>query len=571
MKKKLSLSLAALMLISSLSVNAYAYEPADFPITINNGPALEMLYGPVVENGTTLVPFRDVLEEMGANVDWDAETKTVTCTLGDKSVSLAIGSDVMTTDSGSVKLDVPAKIIDTKTYVPLRAISEGLGAQVDWNAQTKTINITTSDDIAETLSKKELGYGMQSYSTSIQSGSKDIMPVNTSYPIFRGSGRAISKINKYIADTAQGKVNTYKVANQKRLYSLYQQAIKDGTRDSFSSYSYNIDYEVKTAEDGIISLFVTETINSDTQNSVTCSGITFNSVTGNIITADELIENAADIVKAGFEAEGFSQKSIKALKLDDTSFYVDGNEMIYIINKGSLSNNLETYILTLPEREEYTTLPEATAITSENVTASDTLYAQEHGIVMRLNTTYPQFTGGGRENLKILNSVIAQAQEKAMADYKEENSTAALAAYKEFEATKDKKTDRFEPWLWTNKCEVKYNNNKIASVVVSTYIFKGDGTEATTYTAYTCDLSSGQIIDVDSLINDTAKTDSSARAAFKALIEKDRLNFYTNVYERFDLTKATKYISADGVTYMFNPGTLASVSKGVIEVTVPMS
>lgn len=571
MKKKLSLSLAALMLISSLSVSAYAYEPADFPITVNNGPALEMLYGPVVENGTTLVPFRDVLEEMGANVQWDAETKTVTCTLGDKSVSLAIGSDVMTTDSGSVKLEVPAKIIDTKTYVPLRAISEGLGAQVDWNAQTKTINIITSAEAAEALSKKEPVYGQKSYTNAIQSGSKNIMPVSAVYPVFKGSGRAISKINAYIADDAQGRVNAYKQSNQKRLYSLYQQAIREGTRDSFSAYSYTLAYEVKTAEDGIISLLITETINSDTENRVNYSGLTLNSVTGNVITADELIENAADMVKDAFTQEGYSQKSINSLKLDDSSFYVDGNEMIYVINKGVLSNAVETYIFTLPEREEYTTLPEATAVAAQSVTASDTVYAQEQGIVMRLNTAYPQFTGGGRENLKTLNSAIAQAQEKAMADYKEENSAAALAAYKEFEATKDKKTDRFEPWLWTNKCEVKYNNNKIASVVVSTYIFKGDGTEATTYTAYTCDLSSGQIIAVDSLINDTAKTDSDARAAFKALIEKDRLNFYTNVYERFDLTKATKYISADGVTYMFNPGTLASVSKGVIEVTVPMS
>ncbi len=188
---------------------------------------------------------------------------------------------------------------------------------------------------------------------------------------------------------------------------------------------------------------------------------------------------------------------------------------------------------------------------------------------MELNTRYPEFIG--TSSLDGLNSIIAKTQLEAMSDYKENNRAAALAAYKLFNQTKDKKSDRFEPWLWTSDYEIKYNDNKIASVITSTYIYKGDGTEATNYNAYTCDLKTGKLINADSLISDIETTNSKARAAFRQLIDSNRLNFYTDVYERFDLSKAVKYISKDGVTYMFNPGELASVSKGVIEVTVPLS
>lgn len=573
MKRKLSLPLAALMLISSLCMPVYAYEAADFPISINGADPLEMLYGPVVENGTTLVPFRDVLEEMGAEVSWEAESKTVTCTLGDKSVSLSIGSDIITTDNGNVKLDVPAQIIDTKTYVPLRAISEGLGAQVNWDAENKTISIYTSEDTLEESSRTDTdiymvpSYSIKDYSNSIKSGSTDIVPVTASYPVFKGNGRSAAKLNKYIADDAQGRVNSYKTTNTKRLYDLYQDCIKNGTRSIFKNYSYNVSYEVKTDSNDIISLYVTETISSDKENKVTVSGITLSSKTGNVLTADELYENASDIAKNGFIEKGFPELSVNRLVFDDTSFYIEDGNMIYVVNKGVLSDKIEEFRIDLPDKEPETSNTSSAAV--NEVTDEDKLYSQDSGIVMILNTSYPEFAGSS--SLSALNSVIAKTQQNAMSSYKEDNRSSALAAYKAFEETKDKKTDRFEPWLWTSDYEVKYNDGQIASIVTSTYIYKGDGSEATTYSAYTCDLKAGKLISVDSLINDTAKTDYAARAAFKALIEKDRLNFYTDVYERFDLSKASKYITADGVTYMFSPGEIASVSQGVIEVTVPLA
>lgn len=565
MKRKLSLSLAALMLISALSVPVNAQD--NIAITIN-GTELEMLYGPVIEDNRTLVPLRDVLEAMGAEVNWNNEAKTVTSSLGDKTVQLAIGSEFMSANDEQIALDVPARIIDTKTYVPLRAISEGLGAEVNWDAESKTISITTSTPV-DTGTPSTPAYTLKQYANSVKSGSREIVPAAATYPVFSGNGRVVKRINSYITADAQSRVNNFKTSNSKRLYQLYQQCIKDGTRDIFDDYEYNLTYEVKCNDSNIISLCVTQSTVTDKEDSTTVSGITFNSVTGNVLTADELYENASAEVKKGLIAEGFADLDVNRLNLDDNSFYIENGKMVYVVNKGVLSAKAEQYSLELPEAEEYTPLTETTAIGVVDAAASDMLLSQTDDIVMKLNTSYPEFTGKS-EFTAALNSLIAKAQQNEMSAYKEQNKAEALAAYKTFEETKDKKTDRFEPWLWTSDYKVKYNNNKIASVVTSAYTYKGDGTESTVYSAYTCNLETGKLIDVNILISDTAKTDSLARTAFKELIEKNRLNFYTDVYDRFNLTKATKYISAEGVTYMFNPGELASVSKGVIEVTVPL-
>lgn len=147
MKKLIPLGL---MLTFLLAAPAYAQQEITVVV---NGNSVNMENYPVIENNRTLVPFRSVLEAMGAQIDWDANTKTVTCTLRDNVVEVEIGGDNMLANGESVALDVPAKVIDNRTYVPLRAISEGLGAEVVWDAETKTVSVASA--AAETAPSKE--------------------------------------------------------------------------------------------------------------------------------------------------------------------------------------------------------------------------------------------------------------------------------------------------------------------------------------------------------------------------------------------------------------------------------
>jgi phage baseplate assembly protein gpV len=579
MKRKIALSLAAMMLVPAFGsvVNAQSQEVS----VIVNGNNLEMTDKPVIENNRTLVPFRQITEELGAEVDWDAETKTITCTLDDKTVSLEIGSANMTTSDGNITLDVPAKVIDSRTYVPLRAVSEGLGAEVNWDAESKTITVATSASEADTATDSEveiqagkdgLNYSIKSYENSIKAGSKTIMPVTASYPSFKGNGRAVKKLNEVISNDAVTRATSYKTINSKRLYDLYQQCIKDGTRSSFANYAYSLSYEVKNDSDGIISLYVTEKIVSDSENSENVYCLNFNANTGNTITADDLVKDASDTAKQGLTDRGYDSLVVARLSLDDSSFYIQDGYMIYVVNAGVLDKNKVEYSIKLPELNMDTEALSYTTVDVETEKLTDQLLTHYDGIVMNLKATYPQFSGVNK-NLENLNKEIKNNVADDMAKYKESVNDAALTAYKTYEDNRDKtnKKDKFEPWVYTVDSKVKYNNDEIASVLVSTYISKSDGTEATTYTAYTCNLKSGKIISVDDLIDDVTATDSKARAAFKQLIEGNRLSFYTSVYERFDLSRATKYISKDGVTYVFDPGVLASVARGPIEVTVPLN
>ena len=93
---------------------------------------------PVIEEGRTLVPMRFLFEQMGANVEWNEETKSARATLNNKAVTFAIDDNEAEVDSQPVTMDVPARLINGKTMVPLRFFSEKLGYTVTWDEETRT-------------------------------------------------------------------------------------------------------------------------------------------------------------------------------------------------------------------------------------------------------------------------------------------------------------------------------------------------------------------------------------------------------------------------------------------------
>ena len=93
-----------------------------------------------IENGRTMVPLRFISEALGEKVDWNAETKSVI--IGDNKAVLAIGPKEIDANGKKITIDSPAVIKNSRTFVPLRAISEILGAKVDWDGTTKTVSIT---------------------------------------------------------------------------------------------------------------------------------------------------------------------------------------------------------------------------------------------------------------------------------------------------------------------------------------------------------------------------------------------------------------------------------------------
>ncbi len=106
-----------------------------------NGNAVAFDQPPIIESGRTLVPIRAIFEALGATVSWDQATQTATAVGRDITIKITIGSGVMYKNDTQVGLDVPARIVGNRTLVPVRAISESFGSQVDWDNDTRTVII----------------------------------------------------------------------------------------------------------------------------------------------------------------------------------------------------------------------------------------------------------------------------------------------------------------------------------------------------------------------------------------------------------------------------------------------
>lgn len=136
-------SVKIILMMGIMLITASALYAQNVNVTVDGRPIQFTGVGPQMVQGRVLVPFRGVLEELGAFVQWIPESRTVVAQRGNRLVVLQIGSRTATVSGETVTLDVPATITAGTTMVPLRFLSEALGADVRWNAAARTVEITT--------------------------------------------------------------------------------------------------------------------------------------------------------------------------------------------------------------------------------------------------------------------------------------------------------------------------------------------------------------------------------------------------------------------------------------------
>ncbi|OEF97610.1 hypothetical protein BHF71_11130 [Vulcanibacillus modesticaldus] len=150
MKKLFLVVLSLVMLLAILPVgNVLAYvENVNVKV---DGKLVEFDQNPIIdENNRTLVPIRFISEEMGAEVSWEGETQTVTIIKDELTILLNIGVEVVdvangkTLEAKKVWLDTNPILLNGRTLVPVRFISETFGAFVDWDNATRTVIIETN-------------------------------------------------------------------------------------------------------------------------------------------------------------------------------------------------------------------------------------------------------------------------------------------------------------------------------------------------------------------------------------------------------------------------------------------
>ena len=119
-----------------------------------DGKVLKTDVAPVIINDRTLVPVRVISETNGALVEWDGENRIVTITSEKIEINLQIDSKDAVVNKKKVELDVPAQIISDRTMVPVRFVAESFGYIVGWDGETRTVSLT-SPEKEEEPEKKE--------------------------------------------------------------------------------------------------------------------------------------------------------------------------------------------------------------------------------------------------------------------------------------------------------------------------------------------------------------------------------------------------------------------------------
>ncbi|MHB8733439.1 MAG: copper amine oxidase N-terminal domain-containing protein [bacterium] len=122
---------------------AAAQTSAPYVRVFVDGSPVAFDQAPVIANGRVLVPLRGVFERLGAAVAWDPASQTVLAQRGAISVSLRIGSPQALVNGQAQLMDVPALLVGGRTMVPLRFVSQTLGADVNWDAATSAVQIAS--------------------------------------------------------------------------------------------------------------------------------------------------------------------------------------------------------------------------------------------------------------------------------------------------------------------------------------------------------------------------------------------------------------------------------------------
>lgn len=97
---------------------------------------------PIIEDGTTLIPVRAISEMLGATVTWNGDEGHVHIDKNGKLIDLYIGDTTAFINDEPYGLEISAEVVNNRTLVPLRFVAEALDTTVSWNGDTRTVEVT---------------------------------------------------------------------------------------------------------------------------------------------------------------------------------------------------------------------------------------------------------------------------------------------------------------------------------------------------------------------------------------------------------------------------------------------
>lgn len=295
--KNLFASLLCILLFVHI-VNVTSMAQSSITVTFD-GEKLDFDVPPMIINNRTMVPMRKIFEHYGADVQWNPESRQITAQKDDINTIMQIDNCNMLVNGENITLDVGPVIVNSRTLVPVRAISEALNSNVNWNDGTKTVYITTNQAETETsevqkiFADRDWVYDAKVYEDWYEDGVGNTCHYKYDVPAFNIDSADAQKINSdilsYVDEFYQGTLQSQKIKESLFIYKIT------------NSYYVNGD---------IVSLVIQ--VNNDWGATyTTCYNI--NKSTGKIVSNSELASSL------GYQEAEF----VKFLKELTGAFYVD--------------------------------------------------------------------------------------------------------------------------------------------------------------------------------------------------------------------------------------------------------
>lgn len=322
-------------------LNAYNDKYADRIDVFYNDEIMTFDVEPIIENGRTLVPLRAIFEVMGCAVYYYNEDgkQIVSANRANDSLMLTIGENKMYFNDKEISLDVPAKIKNGRTLVPLRAISEAFECEVFWDGDTRTIYLYSpasayvefSEKISETITDDE---------------GNVLIEAVAYYPVFENPTE-IPGLDTINFDYKWDAEKFIEEAKSKKEDALL---LKEQMGEDFIPFTYELTYEQPYKIWGYLSFINHKYIDvGGAHPSKIMESRTYNvSSEAEMSVSDVIDEEMLDVSLTEYVTELFAQK-LKEIDPEETytheyvkenlgyvQFYLTKNSMVLYFNQGEL-------------------------------------------------------------------------------------------------------------------------------------------------------------------------------------------------------------------------------------------
>lgn len=538
---------------------------------------------PIIENERVLVPFRAVLNEMGAEVDWDSQTKTVTCKKGDITVKLAVGSDEIEVNDKTIKLDVPAKIIDGTTMVPLRAVSESFNASVNFDtgqdSESKNVNIDTESPNHKSIKMETITDSVKADDGAV------VLNISLDYPVLSGLGEGENIINDYYKQHIKDKLSDV-------IEKIGNAALSDYEKNNSYGAFYIWDYKstcfthysdenyICIAEEGILEDNFNDYVYDEGSYFTHKNTSIFDLTSGKEISFKEYAGDDFNIImklaEEGIKSvikEDYDHINPDDISIENASVYftafgytfyfqydylppVEGSLFQYTVAKGEVEKAKE-------ENNNFENILKDDSLNFGIKKYTDNMVSNDNTVLCYTEAEYPVFKVKSNFTDKINKEYFAYIEDLS-ADFIDNYSKDAQDYYDEY------KPEDFEAWYQNIDGTVTYIDDDKVCIVTAVVGYAGGAHPWHSKEAVIYDFNTGEKLSLGDIFENKEEILKKAEDGFREMIKNNPEEYFEDALENLDLNNAAYYITDKGITFHFDEYILAPYARGYVEYDIEL-